>query len=193
MCSLSSVSFQEVIFEWQMVSRCWWIRVMSRLWGQCKRWLCERENSEGVGQSFFTTLPPKFSFAIPSEFALHSIIWMPGTGCQVSRYTVLQFPSKINIPNASRNGKLVCKSTTWKSLYIYLFISIPHLWYLSSHETNDMMSCLVLWFRTCYINVYCMIFNNYNFFVIVQVVMAQNALSLKMFVSNVNFKTELSF
>ena len=40
---------------------------------------------------------------------------------------------------------------------------------------------------------YCMIFNNYNFFVIVQVVMAQNALSLKMFVSNVNFKTELCF
>ena len=38
-----------------------------------------------------------------------------------------------------------------------------------------------------------MIFNNYNFFVIVQVVMAQNVLSLKMFVSNVNFKTELSF
>ena len=38
-----------------------------------------------------------------------------------------------------------------------------------------------------------MIFNNYNFFVIVQVVMAQNALSLKMFVSNVNFKTELCF
>ena len=36
-------------------------------------------------------------------------------------------------------------------------------------------------------------FQYYNFFVIVQVVMAQNALSLKMFVSNVNFKTELSF
>ena len=27
-----------------------------------------------VGQSFFPTLPPNFSFAIPSEFALHSII-----------------------------------------------------------------------------------------------------------------------
>ena len=72
---------------------------------------------------------------------------------------ILQFPSKINIPNASRNGEPVCKSTTWKSLYIYLFISIPHLWYLSSHGTTDMMFCLVLLFLTCYIKIYCMIFS----------------------------------
>ena len=80
---------------------------------------------------------------------------------------ILQFSSKINIPNSSRNGRPVCKSTTWKSLYIYLFISIPHLWYLSSHGTTDMMFCLVLLFLTCYIKIYCMIFSNYNFFVIV--------------------------
>ena len=64
---------------------------------------------------------------------------------------ILQFPSKINIPNARRNGEPVCKSTTWKSLYgifIYLFqYLICDIWVLMEQQ-----SWCPVWFH-CFLHV----------------------------------------
>ena len=121
---------------------------------------------KGQVKVFFPALPLIIIFVCHSIWICTTLHYLNACNRLLSEQ-ILQFSSKINIPNSSRNGRPVCKSTTWKSLYIYLFISIPHLWYLSSHGTTDMMFCLVLLFLTCYIKIYCMIFSNYNFFVIV--------------------------
>ena len=65
------------------------------------------KNSDGVGQCFF---PPYFFFG-PFHLNLHHTPLSECLEQAALSEQILQFPSKINISNSSRNGRPVCKST----------------------------------------------------------------------------------